>query len=404
MFNENVKLTRTRTAQTCLGKKKIQKEQFQTKLWVWVFFVPCPCWRAGTALRQVSGVATRSHHILAANTFVKPSSNAATEPAADLPLASLMSDSTLSVTYSQSPEFSDQLHFFPFRFKLWEGYPAKFAILGLSRCLTWWFTPLFLKGLQAKAEHSVPPPQVLLSEEKARRKVKCPHRGEELASCHVFMWFIYFHKQAAVSGHLLVLFIGISIELIITVSECLTLFTIRHLSPEGRALLSALQTASHRDKVQMMNACCTWHLVTGLFVEIQLFNHILKQRIWAQFDLFWTVPFSSNIKYSQIENKRTKISTNKTGNSTGKKLKKKKISSCSSLLKSLESPHNISSLKNIKLNTVSPSCSGGTASQTRPRALQHPSKHLLQPEKNQDVSQEVRRQKWSTFIWTDTKR
>lgn len=121
--------------------------------------------------------------------------------------------------------------------------------------------------------------------------MKCPHRGEELASCHVFMWFIYFHKQAAVSGHLPVLFIGISIELIITVSECLTLFTICHLSLEGRALLSALQTASHRDKVQMINACCTGHLVTGLFVEIQVLNHILKQRIWAQFDLFLDCTF-----------------------------------------------------------------------------------------------------------------
>lgn len=90
---------------------------------VWVLFVPCPCWRAGTALRQVSGVATRSHRTLAANTFVKPSSNAATEPAAHLPLAPLVSESTLSGKYSQTPEFSDQLHFFPFQFKLWEGYP-----------------------------------------------------------------------------------------------------------------------------------------------------------------------------------------------------------------------------------------------------------------------------------------
>lgn len=98
MFNENVKLTRTKTAQTCLGKKKIQKEQFQAKLLVWVFSVSCPGWRAGTALRQVSGVATRSHRTLAANSFVKPSSNAATEPAADLPLASLVSESTLSNT------------------------------------------------------------------------------------------------------------------------------------------------------------------------------------------------------------------------------------------------------------------------------------------------------------------
>lgn len=54
--------------------------------------------------------------------------------------------------------------------------------------------------------------------------------------------------------------------------------------------------AFHRDKVQMINAFCTWHLVTGLFGEMQVFNHILKHRIWAQLDLFWTVPFSPNIE------------------------------------------------------------------------------------------------------------
>lgn len=215
--------------------------------------------------------------------------------------------------------------------------------------------------------------------------------GEKLASCQIFMCFIYFHKQAVVSGHLPVLFIGISIELIITVSECLSLFMICHLSLEGRTLLlSALKMAFHRDKVEMNNAFCTWHLVTWLFGEMQVFNHTLKHRIWAQLHLFWTVPFSPNIK--SISKKQV-----------GREQKFHwKISKCSSSLLRSHTWQNIF-LKEIQTSTMALGLVDSSPVRLHfkhVRVFQHPRELFFSVWEGQNVSWEAERwENEGSFMW-----
>lgn len=141
----------------------------------------------------------------------------------------------------------------------------------------------------------------------------------------------------------------------------------------------------------MINASCTWHLATRLLGEMQLFNHILKQRVWVQFHLFlffglylflqvWEQSIIKKKEHSQLKKKKER---------EGKRKFQKEINNCVFLpwkvthdkipslkeQKSKQGLHLVSSL-NTRVYVHSPCCTA-TSFQACLSACRCPREHFF---------------------------